>query len=74
LTEPDLRNKAIQLHNGNVKWLDNASGHYQPTGPQIQNIAESAFNNIGLDAAGKFQYKVWQPDPTLARGGKWVRQ
>ncbi|MES2076269.1 MAG: DUF4150 domain-containing protein [Pseudomonadota bacterium] len=64
----------IQLHNGKVKWLDNASGHYQPTGQHIQNTAESAFGNLGLDAAGKFQYKVWQSDPSLARGGKWVNQ
>ncbi len=64
----------IQLYNGNVKWLDNASGHYQPTGPQIQGIAESAFDKIGLDAAGKFQFKVWTLDPSLPRGGKWVKQ
>lgn len=64
----------IQLYNGKVKWLDNASGHYQPTGPHIQGIAESAFGNLGMDAAGKFQFKVWQPDPSLARGGKWVKQ
>jgi hypothetical protein len=64
----------IQLHNGKVKWLDNASGHYQPTGPQIKKIAESAFEKIGIDAAGKFQYKVWVPNSSLPRGGKWVKQ
>jgi filamentous hemagglutinin len=64
----------IQLYNGKVKWLDNASGHYQPIGAPIQGIAESAFNKIGLDATGKFQYKVWTPDPSLPRGGKWVKQ
>lgn len=64
----------IQLYNGNVKWLDNASGHYQPTGSQIQGIAESAFEGIGLNATGKFQFKVWMTDPSLPRGGKWVKQ
>jgi len=64
----------IQLYNVKVKWLDNASGHYQPTGSRIQNIAESAFGNLGMDAAGKFQFKVWQADPSLARGRKWVKQ
>lgn len=64
----------IQLYNGKVIWLDNASGHYQPTGPNIQIIAESAFCRLGMDAAGKFQFKVWQSDASLARGGKWVKQ
>lgn len=64
----------IQLYNGNVKWIDNASGHYQPTGPEIRNIAESAFKKIGIDATGKFQNKIWMPDPSLPRGGKWIAQ
>lgn len=34
----------VQLYNGKIKWLDNASGHYQPSGPQIKDIAESAFS------------------------------
>lgn len=62
----------IQLYNGNVKWLDNASGHYQPTGANIGGIAERAFQNAGLDTAGKFVPKIWVADPTLPRGGKWV--
>jgi len=62
----------IQLFNGDVKWVDNASGHYQPTGAGIKNIAEAAFNDIGIDASGKFRNKVWVPDSSLPRGGKWV--
>lgn len=61
----------IQLYNGNVKWVDNASGHYQPTGPGLSNLVESTFNDIGLDTTGKFEYKTWVPDPTLPRGGSW---
>ncbi len=63
----------IQLHNGNVKWIDNASGHYQPTGPDVGRVAESALGSAGLNTSGKFVYKVWLPDPTLPRGGKWVQ-
>jgi len=44
----------VQLHNGKIKWLDNMSGHYQPSGAGIRGTAEDAFNNIGLNATGKF--------------------
>jgi hypothetical protein len=49
----------IQLYNGNIKWIDNSSGHYQPFGPTIQPVTENTFNNIGLNATGKFQYRTW---------------
>jgi YD repeat-containing protein len=49
----------VQLYNGNIKWLDNSSGHYQPFGPTLQPTAENAFNNIGLNATGKFNYRTW---------------
>lgn len=49
----------VQLYNGNIKWLDNSSGHYQPFGPTLQPTAEDAFNNIGLNATGKFNYRTW---------------
>ncbi len=62
----------LQLCNGNVKWIDNASGHYQPSS-NIGSVAETAFNNAGLDATGKFVPKVWVPNPTLPRGGSWVK-
>ena len=62
----------LQLYNGNVKWIDNASGHYQPSS-NIGSVAETAFNNAGLDATGKFVPKVWVLNPTLPRGGSWVK-
>ncbi len=62
----------LQLYNGKVKWIDNASGHYQPSS-NIGSVAETAFNNAGLDATGKFVPKVWVPNPTLSRGGSWVK-
>lgn len=44
----------VQLFNGRIKWIDNASGHYRPTGVQLGPLVEGAFNSIGLDATGKF--------------------
>ncbi|WP_254846049.1 LysM peptidoglycan-binding domain-containing protein, partial [Xanthomonas axonopodis] len=49
----------VQLYNGNIKWIDNSSGHYRPFGPTLQPTAENAFNSIGLDATGKFKYRNW---------------
>ncbi len=49
----------VQLFNGNIKWIDNMSGHYQPSGPGLSNVAEGAFNNIGMDAKGKFVYRAF---------------
>jgi LysM repeat protein len=62
----------LQLYNGNVKWIDNASGHYQPSSG-IGQVAEAAFNNAGLDATGKFVPKIWVPNLTLPRRGAWLK-
>ncbi|MET1256649.1 hypothetical protein [Aliikangiella maris] len=62
----------LRLYNGNVKWFDNASGHYQPTGDAIGSIAEKALIDAGLKASGKYVPKVWVFDSKLPRGGKWV--
>lgn len=63
----------IQLYNGRIKWIDNASGHYQPPS-SIGPVAESAFKNAGLDSNGKFVPKVWVPNPKLPKGGSWVKE
>ena len=71
--KPVLAAGEIRLYNGNVKWLDNASGHYQPAA-SIGSFAEKAFiDQAGLNAAGKFAPKVWEFNPALPRGGKWVK-
>lgn len=44
----------VQLYKGNIKWIDNMSGHYQPSGPGLSVVAERAFNDIGLNATGRF--------------------
>jgi hypothetical protein len=60
--------------NGELKYIDNASGHYQPSRQSAQRAAEKAFQDLGLDTAGKYVEKVWQVDPKLPRGGRWVKK
>ncbi|WP_315774135.1 MULTISPECIES: RHS repeat-associated core domain-containing protein [unclassified Bradyrhizobium] len=40
--------------NGELRAIDNASGHYQPSGLSAQAAAEEAFGKAGFDAAGKY--------------------
>lgn len=40
--------------NGRVRAIDNASGHYRPSGSSAQSAAEAAFSGAGFDAAGKY--------------------
>ncbi|GAB4393537.1 MAG: hypothetical protein Tsb005_12260 [Gammaproteobacteria bacterium] len=64
----------IRIVNGQIKYIDNSSGHYLPRGPNAQQAAESAFNQLGLDATDKYIEKLWIEDPTLPRGGAWRSQ
>ena len=55
---------------GMVKSLDNASGHYLPTGPSAESSALDAFENYGFKVPDNvYQQKVY--DFTLKR---WVPQ
>lgn len=40
--------------NGALRSIDNASGHYRPSGAAAQSAAEAAFGRAGFDAAGKY--------------------
>ena len=42
---------------GKLKSLDNASGHYKPSGISARNAAETAFQNAGFEALGKYGEK-----------------
>jgi hypothetical protein len=50
----------VQLFNGRIKWIDNASGHYRPTGTHLGPLVENAFNSVGLDATGKFVLRTFE--------------
>lgn len=69
--EPVSAAGEVKFLNGQIKYLDNSSGHYQPFGQNAQNAAEQAFGNLGYDVSGKYIEKVWVPDPSLPRGGAW---
>mgnify|MGYP007072874987 CR=1 FL=1 len=47
-----------------VRHIDNASGHYLPTGTNAQHAAETAFQQIGFNTQGKYEHKEW-------RNGDW---
>ena len=43
--------------NGELRSLNNASGHYEPSGSSARNTAESAFQRAGFDSEGKYVEK-----------------
>jgi hypothetical protein len=61
----------IKVVNGQIKYIDNSSGHYLPTGKEAQQVAENAFEKLGFDTVGKYIEKAWIDEPTLPRGGTW---
>ena len=58
--EPVIAAGHIDLYRGQVKYIDNASGHYQPTGAHLENVINDAFGKIGLDTKGKYINKTWE--------------
>ena len=55
----------VKVIRGEIRSVDNASGHYLPTGPEAQAAAEAAFQRAGIDISGKYVEKTWN-------GTKWV--
>lgn len=55
----------VKIVNGEIRYIDNTSGHYLPTGPAAEKAAVDAFNRNGLNASGKYIEKVWN-------GSAWV--
>jgi hypothetical protein len=51
----------VVIRNGEIKYLDNASGHYLPTGRAAQEAAERAFTEAGFDPKGKYIAKFFDP-------------
>lgn len=49
----------VRFVNGAVRSIDNASGHYRPTGASARQAAEAAFGRSGFDAVGKYSEKVF---------------
>jgi len=61
----------FKVIDGQIKYIDNASGHYLPVGRSAQLVAENAFRNLGFNIAGVYVEKTWFDDPTMLFGGVW---
>jgi adhesin HecA-like repeat protein len=70
--KPVIAAGEVKIVSGKVKYIDNTSGHYEPSGRAAQTAAENAFSQKGFDVAGKYIEKVWVPDPINPRTGAWV--
>jgi hypothetical protein len=50
----------FKVVSGELKFIDNRSGHYQPSGLSAQMAAENAFSSLGFDVEGKYvERKSW---------------
>jgi len=68
---PVLSAGQVKVVGGEIKFIDNSSGHFQPVGQNAQISAENAFKQLGFDVQNKFIQKQWVPDPKLENGGAW---
>ena len=55
----------VKIVDGQIRMIDNSSGHYLPSGAGAQAAAETAFQNAGFSTAGTYVEKVWS-------GSAWV--
>jgi hypothetical protein len=44
----------VKFVNGEIRSINNASGHYRPSGESAQNAAQAAFQNAGFSSFGKY--------------------
>jgi filamentous hemagglutinin len=64
----------VYVVKGEIKHIDNSSGHYLPTGQSAQKAAEDAFTQMEFNTSGKYIEKTWIIDQKLPRGGAWRPQ
>ncbi|MCB9560991.1 MAG: hypothetical protein H6708_11340 [Kofleriaceae bacterium] len=57
---------------GEIKSINNSSGHYLPSGESPAQVAEQAFEEAGFAAAGK--YVEMRFDPTIGKAGSGFQQ
>jgi RHS repeat-associated protein len=55
----------VHIVNGQIRQIDNTSGHYLPSGSSAEKAAVNAFNRAGLNANGTYVEKIWN-------GNVWV--
>jgi len=59
----------VRIINGNMKYIDNSSGHCLRRVDSAQKAAEYAFNQSGLNTADKYIEKLWVEDFRFLRRG-----
>ena len=69
--EPVQAAGEFKIVNDQIKYIDNSSGHYQPSGINAQQAAEKAFSSLGFNIENRYVEKIWVNDTTLPRGGAW---
>ncbi|MFF5956818.1 hypothetical protein [Streptomyces luteogriseus] len=57
--QPVIAAGEIKLWQGNIKRINNMSGHYQPKGPQARTAAEKAFRDAGFEVGEKTYNERW---------------
>jgi len=55
----------VKIVGGEIRMIDNSSGHYLPSGAGAQAAAETAFQTAGFGTAGTYVEKIWS-------GSAWV--
>lgn len=52
--QPVLAAGRVRVHAGEIKYIDNFSGHYRPSGIEAQRATEAAFKRLGFNVEGKY--------------------
>lgn len=52
--QPVLAAGEFGVHGGQLKFIDNYSGHYRPSGAAAQSAAEQAFRSLGFNVEGLY--------------------
>jgi filamentous hemagglutinin len=55
----------VKIVSGQIKYIDNSSGHYLPNGESVQKAAGNGFATLGFDVNEKYLEKEWVQDSKL---------
>lgn len=69
---PVISAGSVKIVGGKIKYIDNSSGHYEPSGTSAKVAAEKAFSEKGFEVKDKYIEKIWVADPVNPRKGKWT--
>ena len=69
--QPVLAAGEVRVGGGRIKEVNNASGHYEPSGSSAQSAAALAFQRAGFPNVNYVE-RIWVPHPTLPHRGNWA--